>query len=273
MMNSDISYTNQNNGPRRPHLSSTAFSEASSGFPGKWLLVGPWTLEDRRITCQRDHSLFHHDFTGSTTPSTTPTPRQRPRLELRLNGTYSYNYVERRGNRNPILTHVKNSSPTPQTPLFGTTPRTPRRAARRRSSSTTPLVGCSPPSPRPTGCCSSRNSPSSPMSSTTTTPPSTPSSAPDTEHDYPTPRTHREGQLREEEEPQHGHLGQLQQASPVHEPHLPDVEQLGHPRCLPTSASGQPHGRRPRSTGHRRRAVPRRQHNRECPGPRLKGPH
>ena len=50
MMNSDTSYTYQNNGPRRPHLSSTAFSEASSGFPGIWLLAGPWTLEDRRIT-------------------------------------------------------------------------------------------------------------------------------------------------------------------------------------------------------------------------------
>ena len=82
------------------------------------------TLENRRITCQRYHSLFFHDTTSSTTPFTTPTPRQRPRLELRLNGTYSYNYVKRLGHRNPVTLNVKNSTPSSKTPLFGTTPRT-----------------------------------------------------------------------------------------------------------------------------------------------------
>ena len=78
-------------------------------------------------------------------------PRQQPRLVLRHCGTYSHNYVERFGHRNPANTNAKNSTPSSQTPLFGTTPRTPRRAARRHPASLTPLVGCSLPPPRPTG--------------------------------------------------------------------------------------------------------------------------
>ena len=42
MMDSDVSYTNQNNGPRRPHLSSTAFSKLAVGTPeyGYWRVHG-----------------------------------------------------------------------------------------------------------------------------------------------------------------------------------------------------------------------------------------
>ena len=128
-------------------------------------------------------------------------PRQRPRLELQDNGTYAYSHVERVGHRNPLILNIKNSTPSSKTPLFGTTPRTPRRAARRRSSSTTPLVGRSPPPPRPTGCCSSRTPPYPTMSPTTPTPSSSSTSALDPEFTCPTSRMHREGQPREEAEP------------------------------------------------------------------------
>ena len=94
--------------------------------------------------------------------------------------------------------------------------------------STETLVGCSPPPPRPTACCSFRTPPNPTMSPTTPTTPPSSTSAPDTENTYPTSRTHRGGQPREDEEPFHDHLGQLQQASPVHEPHLPEVDQRGH---------------------------------------------
>ena len=40
--------------------------------------------------------------------------------------------------------------------------------------------------------------------------------------------------------------GNSSTASPVYEPHLPEVDQLGHPRCSTPPASEQPQGRRPR---------------------------
>ena len=151
-MDHETSYSYPNTDLRRPHLSSSAFSNYAVGFPGLWLPVGPGTLEDHLMTCQRSTPLFLHDTTGSPTPSTTRRPRQRPRLVLRHCGTYAHNHVERLGHRNPIITNAKNSSPTPQTPLFGTTPTAPRRAARCRLPTATPQFWCSSLPPRHTGC-------------------------------------------------------------------------------------------------------------------------
>ena len=150
-VDSGTSNTYKNDNPRRLSLSSSAFSNCAVGSPeyGYW-----WVHELSRTagsTANGNTPLSSYDTTGPTAPFTTPTPRQRPRLELRLNGTYTYNYVERLGHRNPANLNVKNSTRSSKTPLFGTTPRTPRRAAQIRSSSTTPLVGCSPSPPRPTG--------------------------------------------------------------------------------------------------------------------------
>ena len=63
-------------------------------------------------------------------------------------------------------------------------------AARRRPSSTTPLFGCSPPPPRPTGCCSSRTPPYPTMSPRTPTTPYSSTSALDHESNYPAPWMH-----------------------------------------------------------------------------------
>ena len=83
-----------------------------------------------------------------------------------------------------------------------------------------------------------------------TTPTPSPTSTPalDTELTYPAPRTQPSRITTGGKGAAHGNLGQLQQASPVHEPHLPEVDQPGCPRRSPPSASGLPHGRRPRCT-------------------------
>ena len=86
MMNSDTSYPYQNNGPRRPHLSSTAFSEASSGFPGKMatggsmdsrgppdhLPTGPLALLPR---LHGFNNTVYYSDAPATTPSGTSTQR------------------------------------------------------------------------------------------------------------------------------------------------------------------------------------------------------
>ena len=93
MMNTDTSYTYQNNGPRRPHLSSTAFSEASSGFPRTMdtggfmdsreppdhLAMEPLALPLRHHGL--NNSVYYSDA-QATTPSGTTTQRD-PLQQLR----------------------------------------------------------------------------------------------------------------------------------------------------------------------------------------------
>ena len=79
----------QNDKPRRLYLSSSAFSNYAVGFPGLWLLVGSCTLEDRRITCQRERPALltrhygstdtvYYPMTPVTTTPGTPTLRDLP---------------------------------------------------------------------------------------------------------------------------------------------------------------------------------------------------
>ena len=65
------SYPNQNDNPRRPYLSSSAFSNYAVGSPD----YGYWRVHALSRTAgspaNGNASLFSHDTMGSTTPSTT----------------------------------------------------------------------------------------------------------------------------------------------------------------------------------------------------------
>ena len=78
-VDSGTSHHYQNDNPRRPYLSSSAFSTYTAGSPDYGFCVGPWTLEDRRITCQKGRPALlprHYGFTDTVyypmTPATTP---------------------------------------------------------------------------------------------------------------------------------------------------------------------------------------------------------
>ena len=85
MMNTDISYTNQNNGPRRPYLSRTAFSKHAVGSQeyGYWRVHGlsrtagsPANGTTRSSsTTPRVHNSVYYSDAPATTPSGTTTQR------------------------------------------------------------------------------------------------------------------------------------------------------------------------------------------------------
>ena len=69
-VDSGTSYSYQNDNPRRPHLSSSAFSNYAVGSPDYgswWVLALSMTAES---PANWNAPLFFHDTMGSPTPST-----------------------------------------------------------------------------------------------------------------------------------------------------------------------------------------------------------
>ena len=199
-MDLGTNYSYQNDNPRTPYLSSSAFSIMRWVSPD----YGYWWVHELSRTAESHATgntpLFFYDTTGSPTTSTTrrPTATTPP-------GTTTLRDLHLQPRRTPrapepghhqrqeLITDSSdaairdNSNGTPE---GSTMPNANRyTAVRVLSLVTTPHLVLIIPNPA-----------FSTPSSTTPTPSSTSTSAPDTELTYPTPRIHREGQPREEEE-------------------------------------------------------------------------